>query len=58
MRDFQFIPNWREKKLTCTKCGEKRSVKYRVEGKSYCNICVLPTCLGEEQTPKQPITPS
>lgn len=28
---MKYIPNWKDKKLTCHFCGEKRSVKYMVE---------------------------
>lgn len=49
MKQFQPIPNWREKKLTCTTCGTKASVKYRVEGKPYCNIHVIAACYEEDE---------
>ncbi|SEN42939.1 hypothetical protein SAMN04487895_101502 [Paenibacillus sophorae] len=46
MKMFDPIHKWYDKKLTCTYCGEKRSVKYMVEDKPYCNVCVLPICSG------------
>jgi len=39
--NFKHIPNWWEKNLTCARCGERRSVKYEMNGKTYCNGCVL-----------------
>jgi len=39
--NFKPIPNWLEKNLTCARCGERRSVKYEMNGKTYCNGCVL-----------------
>jgi LIM domain. len=47
MKQFYPIPNWIEKKLTCTKCKTKLSVKYQIEGNPYCNRCVLPACVEE-----------
>lgn len=44
MKGMEYIAGWHKKGLTCTKCGETRSVKYYVEYKwgkmPYCNICV------------------
>jgi hypothetical protein len=44
MASFSYIAGWQHQGLTCTKCGETRSVKYYVKyewGKMpYCNICV------------------
>lgn len=42
-RTFSFIPKWNKKGLTCTACGEYRSVKYTrtADQKPYCNACIL-----------------
>lgn len=37
---MKLIENWWTKKLTCSRCGETRSVKYIQEGKPLCNRCV------------------
>ena len=47
-KTMELVDNWQEKKLTCSKCGETRSVKYEVDGKYLCNKCTL-----SEQTMEQ-----
>lgn len=43
------IVNWSEQDLTCSKCGETRSVKWEHNEKSLCNKCVIPVVMEEEQ---------
>jgi len=39
--NFTQISRWWEKNITCAKCGTTKSVKYEMNGKTYCNGCVL-----------------
>lgn len=45
MKDWQYIPNWPEKHLTCTFCGTDKSVKYDVTVKDVNGKdCHVPAC--------------
>ena len=37
---LKLVWNWHKMDRTCTRCGEKLSVKYDVDNKPYCNLCV------------------
>jgi len=37
---FKLVWGWHKMDRTCTRCGEKRSVKYDVDNRPYCNLCV------------------
>lgn len=50
---MQLIPNWFNKQLTCAKCGTTKSVKYMLEGKPYCNKCILPLAMFAERVTKE-----
>lgn len=39
-RIMQFIPNWQNKNLKCSKCGTTKSVKYSHKNKNFCNACI------------------
>jgi transcription elongation factor Elf1 len=47
---FRLISRWLEKDLTCARCGETRSVKYEMNGKTYCNICILSLSIRKEDS--------
>lgn len=47
---FRPISRWFEKDLTCAHCGETRSVKYEMDGKTYCNRCILPLSIMKEDS--------
>jgi len=36
-----FISDYLSRDLTCSNCGTHRSVKYEINGKPFCNLCVL-----------------
>lgn len=50
VKDWRYIPNWPEKRLTCAFCGIDKSVKYEVAVKDVngkncrvpcCNMCIV-----------------
>ena len=38
---MKLIPIEQRKNLVCARCGETKSVKYEINGKHYCNWCIL-----------------
>lgn len=38
---LKIIPFEDRKGLACCKCGETRSVKYKIHGENFCNKCAL-----------------
>jgi len=47
---FNPISSWWVKDLVCVKCGTTKSVKYEMNGKTYCNVCVLPESLMPDES--------
>lgn len=47
MRSYKLIESWWLKDNTCAKCKTERSVKYELEGKTYCNACIIQTVIEE-----------